>query len=76
MKMSQIIRDYIQENGFIKNVIADKSGIDRQKFYRIIAGTQNMTIEEYELICRKGLGIEPGYFFKVKFSKTENKRSA
>lgn len=76
MKMSEIIRKYIQENGFIKNVIADKCKMDHQKFYRILSGHQNMTVEEYELICRDGLGLDPSYFFKLKFSKIENRQTA
>lgn len=76
MKMSDLIRKHIQENGFIKNVIAEKCGIDQGKFYRIISGSQNMTVEEYESICREGFGLDPSYFFKLKFSKIENKQSA
>jgi hypothetical protein len=72
--MSQIIRSYIEENGLIKNVIAYKCGMDEQKFYRIIGGSQKMTVEDYENICIKGLGVDPGYFFKKKFS--ESKKSA
>lgn len=76
MKMSQIIRDYMDEKGFLKNVIAKKCGMDRQKFYRVLSGNQVMTVEDYELICLEGLEMEPSYFFKQKLSKNENKKSA
>jgi transcriptional regulator with XRE-family HTH domain len=76
MEMWEIIRNYVQENGLIKNVLADKCGMDHQKFYRILSGNQNMTVEEYELICRNGLSVDPAYFFKQKFSKTENSKTA
>jgi len=76
MKMSEIIRKHIQENGYIKNVIADKCKMDHQKFYRILSGNKNMTIEEYELICREGFGLDPSYFFKKKFSESEKNKSA
>lgn len=76
MKMSEVIKNHIRDSGFIKSVIADKCGIDHQKFYRILSGTQNMTVDEYEMICRKGLGVDPSYFFKIKFSEIEKKQTA
>lgn len=76
MDMSKVIRDYIEENGIIKNVIAKKSGIQEKKFYRMISGLQKMYLEDFESICIKGLDRDPSYFFKLKLSKNEIKQSA
>lgn len=60
------LRNYICENGLRFNFIAEKSGIQEKKFYRLLSGKQQMTLDEYEQIC-KGLSIDPSYFFKQKF---------
>lgn len=76
MKMSDRIRYYIMSNGLKFNFVADKSGINRKKFYRLINGTSPMTVEEYELVCRKGLSLDPRYFFEDKISEIEKCKPA
>ena len=71
MKFANRIRDYIVDNGILLKKVAEKSGIPQKKFYRLVNGKTQMTIEEYEAICKSGLGLDPGYFFKDRFSKTE-----
>lgn len=76
MEMSQLIHNYVQDNGILKNVIARKCGIEEKRFYRMLNGQSKMTVDEYETICRDGLGVDPAYFFKQKLSKNESKKSA
>lgn len=71
MRMTTHIRDYIQSNGLKLNFVADKSGIPQKRFYRLMNGDSAMTVEEYEKICKLGLGKHPGYFFDQKFSVSE-----
>jgi predicted transcriptional regulator len=66
------LRNYIEENGLRLNFVAEKSGIQEKKFYRLISGKQQMTIKEFEQIC-SSLSVDPSYFFKHKFLVTKNK---
>lgn len=72
MKISDQLRNYIEENGLKFNFVAERSGIQEKKFYRLINGKQPLTIEEYESICN-GLSVDPAYFFKQKFLVSKNK---
>lgn len=75
MKMvHERVRAYIYENGMKYNFVAEKSGIKQKRFYRVIKGDTPMTVEEYEAICRLGLSIDPGYFFKEIFLEIKNKK--
>lgn len=73
MSMNQRIRQYIKSNGMTFKFVADRSGIDVQKFSRFMNDKQAMTVDEYEKICRDGLRLEPSYFFEKKFLETRNK---
>jgi AraC-like DNA-binding protein len=74
MKMFQRIRHHIVDNGIFLKKVAERAGIEQKRFYRLVNGQTEMTVEDYEVICRKGLSIEPTYFFTRKFS--ENEKSA
>lgn len=76
MKFGNRIRNYIVDNGILLKKVAERSGIQQKKFYRLVNGKTHMTVEEYEAICKDGLGIDPSYFFKELFSKNENNKSA
>lgn len=71
MKMALRMRSYIHDNGILLKKVAERSEIEQKKFYRLINGKTQMSVEEYEAICKKGLGVDPSFFFKDKFSKTE-----
>lgn len=73
MQMFAQLRNYIEQNGLRLNFIAEKSGIQEKKFYRLINGKQTMSVEEYEQIC-KGLSVDPGYFFRKKFLETKTSK--
>jgi transcriptional regulator with XRE-family HTH domain len=71
MEFANRIRGYITDQGYVLKRVAEKSGIPSKKFYRLINGKTDMTLEEYESICKNGLGVDPAYFFKDRFSKNE-----
>lgn len=71
MKMHQIIRSYIEKNGLKFNFVAEKSGINTKRFYRLMNGDSPIGLEEYEQICI-GLDLEPGYFFQQRFLVFKN----
>lgn len=72
MEMNSRIRQYIENNGLKFTFVAEKSGIDIKKFSRLMNNKQKMTIDEYEIICSKGLSVDPSIFFKKKFLETKN----
>lgn len=71
--MHKRIRHYIDSNGLKMNFVAEKSGINPKRFYRLVNGHAPLTVEEYETIC-KGLSVDPEYFFKEKFLDYKNER--
>ncbi|NGP46015.1 helix-turn-helix transcriptional regulator [Bacillaceae bacterium SIJ1] len=73
MKMHERIRSYIEASGLKLNFVAEKSGINPKRFYRLINGQSPLSIEEYEAICH-GLSVDAGYFFKNKFLETKNEQ--
>jgi transcriptional regulator with XRE-family HTH domain len=62
MNMNIKLKKYIQENGLKYSYVAEKAGIDHQKLSRIING-QKLSVEEFEIICKKGLSVSPSIFF-------------
>ena len=74
MKMYKRIRQYIVSNGIMLKHVAEKSEIPQKRFYRLMNGKSEMTADEYESICKKGLGVDPSIFFAKKFS--DNEKSA
>lgn len=73
MSIVEQIRKYIDSNGMRMNFVASRSEIKAKRFYRIINGLASMSVEEYVLVCTKGLSLNPSYFFVEKFSENENK---
>lgn len=57
------VRSYLQSNGIRFHFVADKAGISRDRFYRLMDGRSPLKVDEYEIICRAGLSLHPGYFF-------------
>jgi DNA-binding Xre family transcriptional regulator len=64
MNMNNKLREYIQENGLKYAHISKKTGIDYRKMSRIINGHTKLTVEEFEMICEKGLNVKPSIFFE------------
>lgn len=76
MKVADRVRVHIESIGMKFNFIAEKSGIPPKKFYRLINGVTAMTVDEYEMICKKGLDVDPGYFFRDDVLVTKNEHAA
>lgn len=62
--MHKRIRSYIDAKGLILNRVADRSGINRKRFYHLLSGYVPIRTEDYEAICRKGLDVDPKIFFE------------
>lgn len=75
MSMYERIRNYIDTSGLKLNYVADKAGIGRKRFYRLLNGETPMSVEEYERICRVGLSLSPSYFFENNFLESKNKNA-
>lgn len=59
------IRDYIKNQpGLTIKYVATKAGVDYQTLQLMLRGKRKITIDVYEDICRKGLGVSPKYFFE------------
>lgn len=65
--MNDRIRNYIKENGMTYTFVAKRANIDIKKFSRLMNNKQHLKAEEYERICRDGLGVDPSFFFSEKF---------
>lgn len=72
MQMFKRIRHYIEDNGIVIRKVAERAEIGEKKFYRLVNGHAKISVDEYEKICRKGLGLDPGYFFNYNVSENEN----
>ena len=62
MSTSEKLKNYIKDNGLKYGFVAEKSGIDPKKFSRIINGQTKLTVEELEIICKRGLSVSPSLF--------------
>lgn len=62
MNAAMKLKAYIKENGLKQGQVAEKSGIDEKKISRILSGQQRLTVEELEVICKKGLAVNPSLF--------------
>ncbi|WP_026676741.1 helix-turn-helix domain-containing protein [Fictibacillus gelatini] len=69
MTVNEKIRDYIQDQGIKFKFVANKAGIPEKKFYRLINGQTIMSVDEFELICKKGLSVEPSFFLNRNLKK-------
>lgn len=64
MQVHEMIRDFIKsEPGLTIKYVATKADIEYQTFQLMLRGKRKITIDVYEDICRKGLGLSPKYFF-------------
>lgn len=63
MNINTKLKQYIKDNGLKYSYVAEKSGINNKKLSRIINGHSKLTVEEFELICEKGLSVNPSIFF-------------
>lgn len=65
MSINYRLRTYIKAKGLLINHVADKSNIPRKKMYRMLNGTTKITVDEYEMICKNGLEVDPEFFLKL-----------
>lgn len=63
MILNEQIRIFIENNGLKFNYVAEKAGIPKKKFYRLVNCESKITAEDFGKIC-KGLGVDPSLFLK------------
>lgn len=73
MKVAQMLRQYIDAQGMRYKFVAERAGVDYQKFSAILNERQGLTADELVLICEHGLQIKPEKFFAYKFQEIGNK---
>jgi len=71
MNMPEKIRLYIKNRGMTLTFVANKAGIDRKKFYRLINGKQDMSLDNYEKIC-SALDVKQSFFYNHDFLDSKN----
>lgn len=76
MRINERVKNYIDSRGLIMKVVAARSGIEQKKFYRLVNGNTGMSVDEFEVICKKGLEVDPAIFFKQNFSFSEKNKTA
>lgn len=67
MKLHERVSLYLKERGIKQTWLADQIGISVSKLNAILLGKQRLTADTFELICTKGLKVNPGIFFDNKF---------
>lgn len=67
MKLNEKIALYLKENGIKQTWLADQVGMSISTLNAILLGKQRMTADTFELICTKGIKVNPGIFFDNKF---------
>lgn len=72
MKLHEKILFYINNHGIKQTWLAEQSDISVKTLNAILLGRQRLTADTFELICRKGLKIDPGIFFDNMFLDTKN----
>lgn len=64
MAISNQLRDYIKSKGILIKHVADKANIPQKKMYRMLNGSAKMTVEDFQIICKQGLEVDPVIFLK------------
>ena len=72
MKLHEKLRLYRSSRGITQTWVAEQAGISVKTLSAVELGRQRLTADTFELICRKGLGVDPGIFFKDQFLETKN----
>ncbi|MTI82623.1 MAG: helix-turn-helix transcriptional regulator [Firmicutes bacterium] len=74
MKLHEKLKVYINKHGITQTFVANQAEISVKTLNNILLGRQRLNADMFELICRKGLGINPGIFFKEKFLETKTNK--
>ncbi|WP_430727229.1 helix-turn-helix domain-containing protein [Tumebacillus amylolyticus] len=73
--MHERLAAYLATNGLKKNSVAKSAGVNEGRFYRLLDGSTRITVDEYEDICRKALGVHPQFFYGENFLETKKSES-
>ncbi|GAB6172034.1 hypothetical protein JCM15765_15120 [Paradesulfitobacterium aromaticivorans] len=71
MKIYEKIRFYRLKKGITQAWVANKIGIHPKTLNGIELGRQRLTVDMFELICRKAFGANPAIFFEDELLETK-----
>lgn len=72
MKLYEKVRAYRLAHGIKQTFVADETGISVKTINGIEMGRQRLSADMFELICTKGLKVNPGIFFAANVLITKN----
>lgn len=72
MKLHEKLNKYLKAHGIKQTHVAEKAEMSVKTLNAILLGRQRLTADTLEIICRKGLDIEPAYFFEQKVLEDKN----
>lgn len=75
MKLHEKVLLYVNNNGIKQTWLAAQINISVKTLNSILLGRQRLTADMFELICRKGLKVDPSIFFNNEFLGTEKTRA-
>lgn len=76
MKLHQKVLLYINNHGLKQTWLAAQLGISVKTLNSILLGRQRLTADMFELICLKGLKVDPSVFFNNGFLGIEKTRAS
>lgn len=62
MLMYERVRDYIDERGLSRRIIAANMGVTESKLSLILNGKRKLTVDDYESMCR-AMAVDPARFY-------------
>lgn len=72
MELYKKLRAYRQSKGVTQTFIANETGMSVKKLNAIEKGRTRLLADEFEVICRDGLKVNPQIFFADNFLEIKN----
>lgn len=72
MQLYEKVRAYRISKGISQTFVANSAKMNVKRYNYIEKGRQKMTANDFEIICRDGLGIDPAYFFDSDVLNSKN----
>lgn len=71
--LAEKIKIYIETHGLKQIHVANESGIHNKTFNAIMNGNRKLLADEFVVICKQGLKINPAIFFDNEVQENGNK---
>lgn len=75
MKLHEKVLLYVNNHGIKQTWLAAQLGISVKTLNSILLGRQKLTADMFELICLKGINVDPSIFFNNEFLGIEKTRA-